>query len=79
MKTLFQCFCFKQSLYIQVFCTAIKSGQHGNSEHVFAGEVKMISMMNRCIPFSLPICLLSEPQIPDVLAITIIFVVNFKK
>lgn len=34
--------------------------------------------MNRCIPYPLPLCFLSESEILDLLAITVIFGVNFK-
>lgn len=34
--------------------------------------------MNRCIPYPLPICFLPESEILDLVAITVIFGVDFK-
>lgn len=68
LVSLFRCFVQPSSRVVN----------HGDSEHIFAGEVKMMEYDEQV--YSLPIapCFLSESEILDLLAITVIFGVNFK-
>lgn len=48
-------------------------------EHIRSGEVRMMQCKSRCVSATLPICLLSESEMPDFLSIILIFVANFEK